>query len=39
MIDFNLVILDLENSDIAAVTFEGAFSKYSFLQATWTPLT
>ena len=34
MIDFIVVLLDLENSDIVAVSFEGTKSKYS-----WTPST
>ena len=32
MIDFNVVLLDLENSDIAAVSFEGTLSKSIFFK-------
>ena len=31
MIDFNVVLLDLENYDIASVSFEEIKTKYSFL--------
>ena len=30
MIDFNVVLLDLENSDIEAVSFEGSKTKTKF---------
>jgi hypothetical protein len=39
MIDFNVVLLDLENSDIAAVRFEESKSKCSYLEGCWTPPT
>jgi hypothetical protein len=37
MIDLNIVLLDLENSDIEAVSFEGTKTKYSFFEEFLTP--
>jgi hypothetical protein len=37
MIDFDVVVLDLENSDIAAVSFEGT-QKKSILRGVLAPL-
>jgi hypothetical protein len=38
LIDFDLVLLDLENSDIAAVSFQGNKKKKMFLEGSWTPI-
>ena len=39
MIDSNFVLLGLEYSDIAAFSFEGTKTRYSFLEGSWTPPT
>ena len=37
MMDFNVVLLALGNSDMASVSFERTKTKYSFLKGSWTP--
>ena len=38
MIDYSLALMDLENTDIAAVSYEETKTKYGILEGSWTPL-